>query len=139
MGVNFYTSLTRARFEELCQDLFRGTVDAKADKNQVHEIVLVGGSTGIPQAIKLVSDFFNGKEPSKSINLDEAVAYDSAAQAAILMGNTSKKTQVLLDVTPLSLSIETAGASRPRSSSATPSRPRSPKSSRTTPSTSPVC
>ncbi|ORY98446.1 hsp71-like protein [Syncephalastrum racemosum] len=118
-GVDFYTSLTRARFEELNQDLFRTTMepvekvlrDAKIDKGSVHEIVLVGGSTRIPKIQKLVSDFFNGKEPCKSINPDEAVAYGAAVQAAILTGDTSEKTDslLLLDVAPLSLGIETAG------------------------------
>ncbi|VVT58692.1 uncharacterized protein SAPINGB_P006336 [Magnusiomyces paraingens] len=119
-GIDFYTSITRARFEELCQDLFRSTIDpvekvlrdSKIDKSQVHDIVLVGGSTRIPKVQKLVSDFFNGKEPSKSINPDEAVAYGAAVQAAILSGDTSSsKTQdlLLLDVAPLSLGIETAG------------------------------
>jgi L1 cell adhesion molecule like protein len=118
-GIDFYTSITRARFEELCQDLFRSTMepvervlrDAKVDKASVHEIVLVGGSTRIPKIQKLVTDFFN-KEPNKSINPDEAVAYGAAVQAAILSGDTSSKSTneiLLLDVSPLSLGIETAG------------------------------
>ncbi|KAJ5090383.1 hypothetical protein N7532_009067 [Penicillium argentinense] len=118
-GIDFYTSITRARFEELCQDLFRGTMepvervlrDAKIDKSSVHEIVLVGGSTRIPKIQKLVSDFFN-KDANKSINPDEAVAYGAAVQAAILSGDTSSKSTneiLLLDVAPLSLGIETAG------------------------------
>ncbi|KAH8422984.1 molecular chaperone Hsp70 [Aspergillus melleus] len=118
-GIDFYTSITRARFEELCQDLFRSTMepvervlrDAKIDKSSVHEIVLVGGSTRIPKIQRLVSDFFN-KDPNKSINPDEAVAYGAAVQAAILSGDTSSKSTneiLLLDVSPLSLGIETAG------------------------------
>ncbi|EQK99789.1 hypothetical protein G6O67_002729 [Ophiocordyceps sinensis] len=119
-GIDFYTSITRARFEELCQDLFRSTIqpvdrvltDAKIDKSLVHEIVLVGGSTRIPRIQKLITDYFNGKEPNKSINPDEAVAYGAAVQAAILSGDTSSKSTneiLLLDVAPLSLGIETAG------------------------------
>jgi len=110
-GIDFYTSNTRARFEELCQDLFCSTLepvekvlrDSKIDKGSMHEIVLVGGSTRIPRTIKLVSDYFNGKGPNKSIKPDEAVAYGAAVQAAILSGDTSKKTQdlLLLDVAPV--------------------------------------
>jgi heat shock 70kDa protein 1/2/6/8 len=120
-GVDFYTNITRARFEELNQDLFRACMtpvekvlrDAKIDKASVHEVVLVGGSTRIPKVQQLLQDFFNGKELCKSINPDEAVAYGAAVQAAILSGNIeagSKLGDVLLiDVAPLTFGIETAG------------------------------
>ena len=118
-GVDFYARITRARFEELCSDLFRHTLepveqairDAKMDKRQLHEVVLVGGSTRIPRIQKLLQEFMGGKELNKSIHPDEAVAYGAAVQAAVLSGDTSDviRDVLLVDVAPLSLGIETAG------------------------------
>merc|ERR1712134_173221 len=121
-GIDFYSSITRARFEELNMDLFRKCMepvekvlrDTKMDKSQIHDVVLVGGSTRIPKVQQLLQDFFNGKELCKSINPDEAVAYGAAVQAAILSQDGSETHDslhdlLLLDVTPLSLGLETAG------------------------------
>jgi L1 cell adhesion molecule like protein len=120
-GIDFNSSLTRARFEDLCGDYFRNCLvpvekvlrDAGVSKSQVDEVVLVGGSTRIPKVQSLIKDFFNGKELCKSINPDEAVAYGAAVQAAILSGdktNTVTNDVLLIDVAPLSLGIETAGS-----------------------------
>ena len=118
-GSDFYTSITRARFEELCSDLFRATLepvekalqDAKMDKSRISDIVLVGGSTRIPKIQKILQDFMGGRELNKSINPDEAVAYGAAVQAAVLTGvqDSAVKDVLLVDVAPLSLGIETAG------------------------------
>jgi heat shock 70kDa protein 1/2/6/8 len=118
-GQDCNISMTRARFEELCSDIFRQAMepvdqvlrDSKISKSQVDEIVLVGGSTRIPKIQALLSEYFNGKELCKNINPDEAVAYGAAVQAAILHGHGDEKTNdlLLLDVCPLTLGIETAG------------------------------
>ena len=118
-GVDFNATITRAKFENICEDLFRKTMDpveqvlrdSKLSKNDINEIVLVGGSTRIPKIQQLLSDFFNGKELCKSINPDECVAYGAAVQAAILTGSKDQKISelLLLDVCPLSLGLETSG------------------------------
>ena len=120
-GVDFFSSISRAKFESLCMPLFqkcidpvtRVLMDSGVGKNQVDDIVLVGGSTRIPKIQELLSNFFSGKELSKKINPDEAVAYGASVQAAILSSSTSGSEKadeiLLLDVAPLSLGIETAG------------------------------
>merc|ERR1712007_283193 len=108
-GEDFSETLTRAKFEELNNDLFRGTLkpvqkvmeDADLTKKEVDEIVLVGGSTRIPKVQSLVKEFFNGKEPSRGINPDEAVAYGAAVQGGVLSGEGETGDIVLLDVNPL--------------------------------------
>ena len=118
-GVDFSEVLTRAKFEELNADLFKNTMgpvnqaleDSGFKKNQIDEIVLVGGSTRIPKIRQLVKDFFNGKEPNTGINPDEAVAFGAAVQGGIICGDTSEETEslVIIDATPLTLGIETVG------------------------------
>jgi L1 cell adhesion molecule like protein len=118
-GIDFNSTITRAKFENICEDLFRKTMDpveqvlrdSKLSKSEIHEVVLVGGSTRIPKIQQLLSEYFNGKELCKSINPDECVAYGAAVQAAILTGSKDEKISelLLLDVCPLSLGLETAG------------------------------
>lgn len=145
-GIDFSCTISRAKFEELNQSLFKKSMasvekvltDAKVPKQNVDEVVLIGGSTRIPQVQKLIEGYF-GKDSNRSINADEAVAYGAAVQAAILSGdksNSALRDIVLLDVTPLSLGLETAGGVMRSSSSGTarspPRRPRPSRHTRTT-------
>merc|ERR1711977_294426 len=116
-GQDLYSSITRARFEDLCGDLFQQCLapvekvlhDAGVSKSAVDEIVMVGGSSRIPKVQQLISNYFNGKDLNHSINPDEAVAYGAAVQAHLLSGGEMKQDVLLLDVAPLSLGLETAG------------------------------
>ena len=116
-GNDLHETLTRARFEDLNMDLFKKTLgpvervleDAKLKKHDIDEVVLVGGSTRIPKVQQLLKDFFNGKEPNRGINPDEAVAYGAAVQGGVISGEDGTDQVILLDVTPLSLGIETVG------------------------------
>lgn len=118
-GVDYTSSISRAKFEQLTEEVFQRTIkpidrlllDAKLSKSDIHEIVLVGGTTRIPRVQELLSSYFNGKSLNKTLNPDEAVAYGAAVQAAILTGQGNAKTNdlLLLDVAPLSLGIETSG------------------------------
>lgn len=118
-GLDFKETLTRARFEELCNDLFKKTItpveevlkQSGLSKKEIDEIVLVGGSTRIPKIKQLIKDFFDGKEPNTGINPDEAIAYGAAVQGGILGGEADETTKgiLLIDVAPLTLGIETVG------------------------------
>ena len=118
-GIDFEETLTRAKFEELCNDLFKNTLkpvetvmdDSGLKRSEIDEVVLVGGSTRIPKVQQLIKDFFNGKEPNRGINPDEAVAYGAAVQGGILGGQATDETSgvLFIDVTPLTLGIETVG------------------------------
>ena len=117
-GEDLNVAVTRAKFEDLCMDLFKKCMralenvlkDAKMSKSQIDEVVLVGGSTRIPKVQQMVQEFFNGIEPNKGINPDEAISYGVAVQASIMTNVKDENIEklVLLDVTPLSLDIETA-------------------------------
>ena len=117
-GIDFDETLTRAKFEELCNDLFKKTLkpveavmgDSGLKRSEIDEIVLVGGSTRIPKVQQLIKEFFNGKEPNRGVNPDEAVAFGAAVTGGILGGQVSSdENLVIIDVTPLSLGIETVG------------------------------